>query len=348
MPCQPHKDFGVHCDGCTHYDAAGQNILIIKLGAIGDVIRTTPLLTPLRKQYPHAKIYWLSHSVEVLPSSVDVKMDFSPRHLLTIEETEFEYAINLDKDREACALLRRVNAKVKKGFTLEKGLCAPLDEAARHKFETGLFDDVSSANTKSYLVEMFDIAGFTFEGEKYVLENAERGKRKWDIDSTKPVVGLNTGCGGRWTSRLWAEENWRDLAAHLQEKGCEVVLLGGEQEDEKNRRIASESGVKYFGHFSLKTFIDLIDHCDTVVTQVTMGMHLALGLDKRLILLNNIFNRHEFELYGKGEIIEPTSGCECYFAPTCKRETPARLANGEHHCMKDISVLRVATSVLAK
>ncbi|PIU40254.1 MAG: glycosyl transferase, partial [Candidatus Omnitrophica bacterium CG07_land_8_20_14_0_80_50_8] len=34
-------------------------ILIIKLGAMGDVLRTTPLLPALRKKYPGSKITWL-------------------------------------------------------------------------------------------------------------------------------------------------------------------------------------------------------------------------------------------------------------------------------------------------
>jgi hypothetical protein len=28
----------------------------------------------------------------------------------------------------------------------------------------------------------------------------------------KQVVGLNTGCGPRWNTRLWKDENWVELA----------------------------------------------------------------------------------------------------------------------------------------
>jgi heptosyltransferase-2 len=44
VPCTPHKKDGVHCESCPFYDPVDKKILIIKLGAIGDVIRTTPLL----------------------------------------------------------------------------------------------------------------------------------------------------------------------------------------------------------------------------------------------------------------------------------------------------------------
>jgi heptosyltransferase-2 len=57
-----------------------------------------------------------------------------------------------------------------------------------------------------------------------------------------------------------------------------------------------------------------------MVTQVSMMMHIALGLKIPLVLFNNIFNKHEFELYDNGIILEPLSGCDCYFGNTCKRE----------------------------
>jgi len=95
------------------------------------------------------------------------------------------------------------------------------------------------------------------------------------------------------------------------------LLLGGEQEHAKNRRIATKSGARYLGHFPLPQFINLIDQCDLIVSAVTMAMHLAIGLRKPLVLFNNTFNRHEFELYGRGVILEPEFECSCYYSPVC-------------------------------
>jgi hypothetical protein len=56
-----------------------------------------------------------------------------------------------------------------------------------------------------------------------------------------------------------------------------------------------------------------------------------------MILFVNIFNKHEFELYNRGEIIEPSTGCDCYYGITCSRE---------NHCMNDISVETVYDSII--
>ena len=68
IPCKPHKKEGVHCDNCKYYDPIKQRFLIIKLAAIGDVIRTTPLLHKLKKEFPNAEINWLTYSPAILPS----------------------------------------------------------------------------------------------------------------------------------------------------------------------------------------------------------------------------------------------------------------------------------------
>ncbi|HWN81229.1 MAG TPA: glycosyltransferase family 9 protein [Candidatus Udaeobacter sp.] len=333
VPCVPHKREGVHCADCSYYDPITERILIVKLGAIGDVIRTTPLLHHLRAAHPHAHLTWLTHSPEVVPrSAVDRILPFALGPILTLRSTEFDQVINLDKDPEACALASQVQARVKHGFVLRDGVPAPADAAAEGKFLTGIFDDVSKANRKSYVEEICEIAGFQFAGEEYILDPPGPGPR---LRAKHPRVGLNTGCGGRWVSRLWAEANWITLARELQARDVGVVLLGGEAEDEKNRRIAAASGAEYPGHFSLAEFTGLINEMDLVVSAVTMAMHLAIGLKKPLILFNNIFNRHEFELYGRGEILEPTIPCDCYYQPVCPQD-----------CMQYIEVPRVLAACL--
>lgn len=345
IPCGPHKREGVHCADCPHYAPTDSNILIIKLGAIGDVIRTTPLLERLREEHPGARIWWLTLTPEVLPAGVDRKLRFDAASVVSVLAIRFDLVINLDKDLEACAIMDRVQADAKKGFTLRNGICAPIDADAEHKFLTGIFDDLNKANTKHYVQEIFEVCGFEWKGEEYVLDvdrrfDLESAAEELDvsIDSDRPIIGLNTGCGGRWTSRLWPDAAWIDLAERLHDAGYQPLFLGGEQEDEKNRTFAAASGGLYLGHYSLKDFIALMDRCDVIVSAVTMAMHLAIGLKKPLILFNNIFNRHEFELYGRGEILEPSKPCICFFQATCR--------NDEYRCMEHLEVERVFDAVV--
>lgn len=322
LPCLPHKKNGYHCSDCPEYVKTEGKILIIKLGAIGDVIRTTPLLERLETEYPSHAIHWLTLSPDILDKDrIQRILPVTLENIELIKSITYDILYNLDKDALAISLANSVQATVKKGFTIDEFGHATYigTEPEKHKWLTGLFDDLNKANTKHYVEEIFDICGFDFRDEKYSLPVKEEFT-EYIPSAGKKVVGLNTGCGGRWTSRLWPEEYWVKTAKELIAKGYDVVLLGGEQEDEKNRRIQSASGAKYFGHFPLQKFIALVNKCDLVITAVTMGMHIAIGLGKKLILFNNIFNKNEFYLYNKGVILEPDYDCPCYFAATCPND----------------------------
>jgi ADP-heptose:LPS heptosyltransferase len=317
IPCRPHKEEGVHCNNCSFYDPVKEHILIIKLGAIGDVIRTTPILHKLKEVYPKAMVHWLTHTPDILPDQIDKAYRFVPEHIDVLKQIHFDWLYNLDKDREACALANVVQAKKKKGFILKNGYPYPLDEAAKQKWITGLFDDANKKNTKSYLEEIFEICGFRFNGEEYIL-NAKQ-EQVWNLPKDKKIIGLNTGCGPRWKSRLWPESHWIALSELLMKNGYEVLFLGGKREDIKNKRLAEKTGGQYLGHFSLQVFIDLMNQCNLVVTAVTMALHIALGLKKKVVLFNNIFNAHEFELYNRGIIIEPPKECKGCFMNDCEK-----------------------------
>lgn len=324
----------MHCDGCPYYDPTEENILIIKLGAAGDVLRTTPILTPLKQEHPKARIFWLTYSPELVPKSkVDRILKWSSENIEILRALKFSRLLNLDKDHYACALANSIDAKKKDGFLLGKfGEAEPANKKAQAKFETGIFDDISLQNNKDYPTELFELCGYEFKGEEYLLD-VPASEPFPLLDTSRPIVGLNTGAGVRWTSRLWPIEAWIELANKIHASGRNVLLLGGPDEDARNREIhhRTDGKAQYIGYFQLTQFISLMQHCELVVTGVTMGMHIAIALKKKLVLMNNIFNPYEFgNLYGLGEIVQPDAQCKCFFRGIC--------INPNYFCLDRLSV----------
>jgi len=339
IPCKPHKETGVHCQNCPSYTKVSKRILIIKLGAIGDVIRTTPLVVKYKNLYPDCKITWLTWTPDILPASqIDEILKWDHNAILYVQHSSWDIAINLDKEKEAGALLKTIDAKEKFGYVLKDNEIQPANDLAIHKFATGMFDDVSKANTKSYLQEIFEICGLTHQNEPYLMDTHQEKAYKWNLPTDKKIIGLNTGCGGRWTTRLWSIDKWVELIALLktQHPDAHILLLGGEAEDARNKEIQQRSGAHYLGYFSLFEFINLVNHCHLVITQVTMGMHITLALGKKIILMNNIFNPYEFDLFGKGEIVSPDKACKCFYRGSCLDGTS---------CMEELPANKIATAV---
>lgn len=381
IPCAPNKDYDAQCDSCTFYEKNSlqikhlnssssllkeiyeicdfrdskksfepinlsknfTKILIIKLGAIGDVIRTTPLLEKFKSEYGLCHFSWITHSPEVVPvNEVDVVYKWDNSSVAKVASSNYDIAINLDKDREACMLLSLIKAQKKFGFLWKDGHINVATNNAEHKLITGFFDHISKQNTKNYLEEIFEICHFDFCGEEYRININKNLSNFWSkkigkLSNNKVVIGLNTGCGSRWKTRLWPKKYWISLINILQKKNYFCLLMGGTDEDEMNRYYRDKTGATYLGTFGLEEFISISNNTDIIVTPVSMMMHIALALKKQLMLFHNIFNIHEFELYNRGVIIEPHSGCDCYFGNVCKREKS---------CMNDISVQDVLSNIV--
>ena len=180
MPCDPNKQHGVVCSDCSYYQPVSKRILIIKLGAIGDVIRTTPLINKYNALYGNCHFTWITQSPAVLPKeSIHEILTPDAVALFQLQHQQFDIAMNLDKDAEACMLLASVNAAEKYGFTWEDNHIAPATPNATHKLMTGLFDALSQENTKSYLEEIFEICHLEFNYEEYLIRKNDGLVEKW-------------------------------------------------------------------------------------------------------------------------------------------------------------------------
>jgi heptosyltransferase-2 len=167
-----------------------------------------PILHRLKKEYPFSYITWISDYPELLPVQVDEKIKFSDRTVSWIATRTFDICLNLDKDHEAIAIIERLMCEHKYGFGMDEyGRACALNPMAEQKLLTGIFNDISKQNTKSYPQEIFEIYGYRFEGEKYIIKNTST--RDFRLDQSRQVIGFNTGCGSRWPSRLWPMEYWQ-------------------------------------------------------------------------------------------------------------------------------------------
>ena len=59
-PCSPHKKRGKVCGSCDEYAPIRHRVLMVKLAATGDVLRTTAFLPAIHATWPGAKVTWLT------------------------------------------------------------------------------------------------------------------------------------------------------------------------------------------------------------------------------------------------------------------------------------------------
>ena len=92
-PCVWHKRSGEVCR-CDHYDRIDEHVLIIKLDAMGDVLRSTALLPMIAEVHGRAAITWITRmeSVPLLQQNPYIAevLVFGPEALGHIQARRFD------------------------------------------------------------------------------------------------------------------------------------------------------------------------------------------------------------------------------------------------------------------
>lgn len=334
-PCEFHKRNLVACENCSDYSPRGTAILMIKLDALGDVLRTTSVLPALRRQYGPCHITWLTSeaALDLFTGNglVDRVISTSDDYLAALLSRTFDVVINPDASPRSCEIATLPRARAGFGYRLgPEGAAIALNRAADRWLEMGGSDLLKRANTRSYQSILHEICDVDPAGQHIVLgltpaEAAARNVLAGEIgiDPRRPVVGLNTGAGARWRHKKWRAEGFVELIEMILDGSrAQVVLLGGELENERNTLIKSAFGhrVRNPASKGIRSLVRMVDLCDTVVTGDTLALHVALGLGKRVVALFGPTSAAEIDMYGLGAKIVSPVDCVCCYLSDCDRQ----------------------------
>lgn len=338
-PCLLHKESGIACPECSQYVPVKDKILIIKLDAMGDVLRTTALLSPLKRKYPESSVTWvtLSPSVDFFVGNklVDELVDYRVDALPRILAEEYELVVNPDTNKLSASLATLARGKEKLGFGLdERGVVFPFDSEGKRWLEMGAFDDFKKANQFTYQEILLRICRLRDDDYPIILnllpaelEIARGFAEKYHLVPERKVIGLYTGAGERWKMKSWTDEGFRGLIGMLlNETDYRIVLYGGPDAHERNAALYSEFyySRRVIGagtNNSLRRFLALLTLSDLIVTGDTMALHAALALGKRVVGLFGPTSAAEIEMYDRGIKLSGKVDCLCCYLPTCA-QTP--------------------------
>ena len=286
-----------------------KRIVLIKLGALGDVIRTLPLAKAIKKTYPDSELTWITKNnaksvIELNQNINNVKtLPFSPNE-------DFDILYNFDIEDEVTTLAKEIKAKEKFGFASEGGFISTFNLGAEYYLNTLFDDEIKKSNTKTYQEMMFLAAELPYEKEPYkiVLTSQEKANtQKFKEQNNllnKKVIGIHIGSSPRWPSKAWNGENIKYFIKKAKEKGYEIILFAGPDEPEKQEQILNslgKEGIKILKNNpdnSIREFISLVSACDYMVCSDSLALHVAVGLQKPTVALFFCTPPEEVEGYG--------------------------------------------------
>lgn len=260
-----------------------KKIVIIKIGATGDVVRTTVLL----HLFANDEITWITakHNIAILPFK-----QANLKKVIAIDDVEqsgilkdaFDLAISLDDDVKCATLASKMKTKQLFGAYIKDDKVVYTSDS-NEWFDMGLSsrlgkeraDELKWMNTFSFQEILFRMLGTKFNGETYLIPEDI-------IAQGKPnVIGIEDRAGARWPTKMWNQ--FSQLAEHLKQDGYEVVFF-------KERE-------------HIKDYLQDIGNTSLIISGDTLGMHIALALKIPIVTLFTCTSAVEIHGYNNMEKI---------------------------------------------
>jgi len=311
-------------------------ILIIKLGALGDVVRTLSILPAIKERYPESEIYWITkpNAKEIFENNPDIKK------LLTIPcnvPEEFDILYNFDIEEDATKLAQEIKAKEKYGFYSENNYPAAFNISAEYYLNTLFDDELKKSNIKTYQEMMFEAAQLEYKQQMPVLYFSEKDKNyaedfiKKNNINPENLIGIHMGASDRWPSKAWSNEKIKDFVKKAKQKNYNILLFGGPNEKQRQEKLISELKKENINVYSnnpnnsIREFISLLNECEKVICSDSFALHIALALKKPTIGLFFCTSPNEVEGYHLLKKI--VSGMACDFFPEKMDQYSEELVN---------------------
>jgi len=315
------------------------NILIIKLAALGDVLRTTCILEGLHKKYHNASVSWLTarNALCLLENNslIDHVYAFEDSVSTRLSRTTYDLVISLDDEPAVCELAAGVTTRRFFGAYRVNGRTLYTTDSAAW-FDMSLIsifgkteaDKLKKKNQRSYPDILFDTLEITAGKPSLRLnasnrEFAQQFSRNHLLPRTLKI-GLNTGAGDRWQFKQLSIQQTIDIAEHLSlDSGREILLFGGPAESQRNENIVSNSDcsiIKTGTSNTINDFAALIGLCDLLITSDSLAFHIASALDVATLVFFGPTSAAEIHLFSPGKKITSPLSCVCCYKKRCDFE----------------------------
>jgi len=326
-------------------------ILFFKVGAIGDVIMTTPLVRALKKRFPQAKIdylvgKWSAPVLEKNPNLSNVitfddniffKRNIGRMLSLAKDVRRRKYDVVFILDR---AWQANVYAKLLGSFTIgfdrhgegfANNASAGYDDLRHDVVHYLALGRILSAKTNNTEMEVY----FTKKEEGF----ADTFWKTHGLHGQK-VLGIMPGGGsnpGQIVSlKRWPVKRFRELSEKLLKKGHYLIILGGPGDITLSKEfdgLDKHKAINIIGKCSLMESGALMKRCETVFTNDSGPMHLAAAAGSRVISIFGPTDPVKLAPLGKKHVcLHSKLPCQ-----PCYHDGDFADCN-DHACMMDITV----------
>ncbi len=326
-----------------------ERILIVLLGAIGDVVRALPLLQRLRAGYPAARITWAVEpaAAPVLQGhpALDEVLIFERqggtaaflRFLRRVRRGRFDLTLDLQRHAKSGLVSFASRAPVRVGFHRRNA------KELNWLWNTHTIEPVEPRGWKleqylrfAALLELPEVApSFGIR-----LEPDEEARVTALLATVRRPFGAFF-LGSTWESRLWFPEGFAKVGDELDRLGFDSVLLGGADAvgiAAETRRFARATPLDLTGKTTLRESYGILARARVAIGPDSGPMHLAAAAGTPVVSLWGATTPARSAPSGSEDLVL-VGRVAC--APCYRRTCPIG-----RQCMQQITPARVLANVL--
>ncbi|HDH31536.1 MAG TPA: glycosyltransferase family 9 protein [Candidatus Wolfebacteria bacterium] len=297
-----------------------KNILIYKIGNIGDIVCAIPSFIAIRKNFPKAKIILLTSpgkkgmlGAKELLDGVryldEIKIYYSDdiasarqklKLLCDLRKSRYDLFIQIPDDWIKLRTLFRNMLAVKlmgiksvMGFRIRTVKCfwkTQIDYLIEKNETENLIDILKLYGIKNDKIE------FEFNISEEFKKNAEKAlKKKWDerYDGGGIIVAICPG--GNYYEKKWPAEKFAEAAEYLKNNyNAKIVILGGKNDIQNSeiieRRLHSRNCLSLAGKLGILESMAVLKKCDFLLSNDSGLIHIAAAIGKPVVALFSIRN----------------------------------------------------------
>jgi ADP-heptose:LPS heptosyltransferase len=320
------------------------NILVIKLGALGDVVLSTPQLLQLVESHAGDRVTLLTapacaELVAGLPLQVVAFQRKGFIEMLRVVRwllgQQFDVVYDLQGSMRSRVMTLLTQAGKRVGDT--PGIAythAPLSTGGeRHAFER--LNDLLMAGGIEAVPPVLQLpveAAAASRVAAWLHQNRLADRR---------LVLMHAGCSPRWPAKRWSEAYYLSLATALEARGFVVIWIGGKDERTLNDRLARHTGVDATAAFSLAELLALAEHAVFAVCNDSAPMHVLSAVSLPVYALFGPTNWRRSHALGQAErvLTNPVPCSPCHL-PVCPPER-------QHACLQELAPETVLARLVA-
>ncbi len=318
-----------------------KKILIIRTGAIGDVVHTTALFRAIKKSYPQIEIHYMTSELikPLLIEDTDIEkvLTINPKFKMfssytkeianILKQENYDAAINLQPSLKIRYLIYL--AGIKKQTSYKKDFKI---HAVTNFWKTGLkfFPEIKEEK----------------ELKLYLPKDAIEYAKEKTKDLKRPLITINAGgVMSKRQGRTYPVKKWVELGNKLQEKYNGTIILNGAIEDKEilSPLNTIKNSINYIGELSLINSCAVIGESDIMLSGDSGPLHIATALGVKSIGLYGSMNEKRTGCYSSGINIVSKKSC----VPCNRRKCKYLKKSKEIYapCMEEININTIVEKI---